>query len=196
MLGELHSPIVSGTFRLVVPAAAAGSADLGSAAAASALPAAGLAAHVLWLHHFAASARWANEAASAGVLHVLFGPLLHKVGVKQQSNKLGGDSIVSAASWWHVLLRVSKGQVEQLADARMAHAVAALELGRLAHRGIAVPAAHANGSPTATVRTGDDALGYRTSTDRSAGFPGRKGRVEGAASSAKKVERFVDELRL
>lgn len=141
MLHEPGSLIVSRAFGLAVPAAPAGPADLGAAAATPTLPAASFAAHVLWPHQLTAPARGANEAASAGVLHELFIPLLLEARVKQQADELGGD-INSAAPRRHVLLWVGEGQFEEFAETRMAHAMAALELGRLAHGGIAIPAAH------------------------------------------------------
>jgi hypothetical protein len=94
-----------------------------------------------------------------------------------------------------VLLWVSEGQSEDLAEARMAHAVAALEFGRLAPRDSVVPAAHAHGGPTPRVRTANCALACRTGTDRSAAFSGRGARV-GVAKSGKKVERLVEDPRL
>ena len=153
MLHEPGSLIVSRAFRLVVPAATARPADLGAAVATPTLPTASFAAHVLWPHQLAAPARRANKAASAGVLHKLFVPLLLEAGIKQQANEFSGDIISSAASWRHVLLWIGDGQFEDFAETRMAHAMAALELGRLAHGGIAVPAKHTLGNPKAEVRT-------------------------------------------
>jgi hypothetical protein len=171
--------------------------DLGPAAATYAQPAAAFAAHVLGLHQFIAAARRANDAASAGVLLVLLVPLLLEARVEQHVNKLGGNVISGATPWWHVLLWVSERELEDLAQTRMAHAMAAFELGRPAHRSVAIPAEHTHGSTKAQVRMANGAVICRTGTDRSAGFSGCDGRATGAANSApKNVERFAEEPRL
>ena len=89
----------------------------------------------------------------------------------------------------------------------MAHAMEAFELGRLADRSVVIPAGHAHGS-TREVRsmlvethrqTLHATMPLRVSgpgTDRSVGAAACEGRAEGVAKSAKKVDRFAEELGL
>ncbi len=206
LLKEVPGLVDPRAFGLGVPPAAAGSADLGFAAATFALPAGALATHVLGFQRLGTPPRRANQAVSARVLHELFVPFPPEGGVKQHADQFRGDVMVAALRG-HVALRIGERQLEAVPETGVAHAVEAFELRRLADRSIVVPAIHTYGSPRNPKQVREDDRQAprgatllhvaRPGTDRSVGCPAcAAGRPEGVAKSAKNVERFAEELGL
>jgi hypothetical protein len=144
--GEQRGVIITRAFRLVMPPGVARGANLGPATATPALPARAFEAHILTLQQRTAPPRRTSRGGSASVLLELLIPLLLEAGIEQLVNGFGGDIVISAAARWHVVLRIGEGELEDLAQTGMAHAVAAFELRCPAHGGGTIPASHAHGS--------------------------------------------------
>ncbi len=124
--------IISRAVGLVVPLATAGPANLDPAAATSGMPAPAFAANVLGPDPLTAASRWAIDAVSGGILKEFSVPLPLETSIKHPLNVLEGNVIGSTASRGH-FTRISQGLFEDAAEARVAHAMEAFELGRLAN---------------------------------------------------------------
>lgn len=159
---------------ILVPLATAGWADLGPAVGASAVPAAVFGAQILGSEQLSAAPRWAIYAVLGYVVEVLLVPLPLEAGIEQVLNVLERDSVIGATPGGHVQ-RIGQGQSEDPANARVAHAMAALELDRRADRRTVVPANHTDRKARNIKHVSESYSGVRSpgrqrwSTDRSAG---------------------------
>lgn len=102
----------------------------GTFATLSVLPPVTAAANVLWSDEIAAAAFGTVDSSPGGVLDELFVPILFEGPVKKLLHMFQGNEVCGAAFGWHVL-GIRDGELEASLEARVAHPVAALQLGHL-----------------------------------------------------------------
>lgn len=139
VLGLCHKPyriLILGAVPTAMPPAVAAHTNLSLTlvALAKLSPVVGV-ADVLGADELAAALLGAIDAVAGRVLDVLFVPGLLEFVVKKAVHVFQGDGGRGAALGRHVL-RVRNGQLEASLEARVAHPVAAFQLGRLAGRDV------------------------------------------------------------
>lgn len=100
-------------------------------AALAELPSVTATANILWSDELAAGPFRTVDSVSGRVLDEFLVPVLFEGPVKKLFHMFQGDDVCGAAFGWHVL-GVRDGELEASLEARVAHPVAALQLGHLA----------------------------------------------------------------